>query len=251
MIWPLEPSAIVCPANGEGVNHAACGISCSRREVIRQPRQLGGIVGKSNRLQPDAVAHQVRGDFKVEPELRDNIRHHAIVGCRGRGADRHVGGKRSRIRHNPAMIGAKIMALIGDRGEPIDQNKSTRAVAAKASGQEVLVSESLRRNDQQINLSARSRCSNASPVIGVGGIDGCGANAKTDGGVDLISHQCQQPATPAASAPRRHCAADGCGGNKRRLSPQPVRCTNSNRAGRFRTSASIDSHHPRSLRRDR
>jgi len=188
---PQPCGEIVGIPNCQRVDDAA---ALELRNVIREPRHSRGLGWDAQVLQPKALANQRAADnVQVRSQLSGNVVHHAFVRGGGGGQHRQVRWQRSQHANDAPVVRAEIVPPIGDAMCFVhNEEPHARGRRQQAARHELLVPQSLGRDQKKVCLAGSHRRFHRGPVFRVRGVDGLRANPDTLRGGDLVSHQGQQ-----------------------------------------------------------
>src|SRR5690606_33856875 len=126
-------------------------------------------------------------------ELLGDVGHHSRVGGGGGGEHRGTRGEPGQEGSQPAVVGAEVVAPVGDAVGLVDHQQSGGGGEA---GQhlvaEVRVVEPFRGDEQYVHVTGGDTGGDLPPLLLVGGVDGAGVDAGPGRGLDLVAHQRQQ-----------------------------------------------------------
>ena len=183
-----------------------------QRELLRQPGEALRLVLEDDRVELERVARQRAAEHDgALAELFGDVGDHAIVRRRGRREDRHAGVQELEDATDPPVVGAEIVAPVGDAVGLVDDEQADRALDARQDVRhEAFVGEPLRRDEQDVDGVGGEALVDRVPFVGVARVDRRGAEAEAPGHRDLVAHQRQERAddqggsvTLVAADPRR------------------------------------------------
>ncbi len=163
--------------------------------MVGEPGQPVRRVGQGQHRQAQALAVQRAAQHqsvRTGPgaELFGDVGGHAGVGRGGRGEHRDTRRQVGQHGAQPAVVGAEVVTPVGDAVRLVDHEQpGGRGELGEDLVAEIRVVEPLRTHQQDIDLTRRHLGLDALPLLGVGGVDGAGADPGPGRGLDLIAHQ--------------------------------------------------------------
>ncbi len=163
-------------------------------EVVGQPGEplLGGR--QPHHAQPQRLAVERAAQHRDVPsELDGDVVGHPLVGGGGGGQHRDAVGELGQQRADPAVVGAEVVAPVGDAVGLVDDEQSAgRGQPRQHLVAEPWVVEPLRADQEDVDLTRRDRLVDRLPLLDVGRVDGDRADPGALGGRDLVAHQREQ-----------------------------------------------------------
>lgn len=164
-------------------------------EAVGEPGQPVSRVGQGQYGQAQALAVQRAAQHQgvgagAGAQLFGDVGGHAGVGRGGRGEHGDVGRQVGQHGAQPAVVGAEVVSPVGDAVCLVHHEQTRRGgELGEDLVAEVGVVQPLRAYEQDVDLAGGDLGLDALPFLGVGGIDGAGADPGPCRGFDLIAHQ--------------------------------------------------------------
>ncbi len=167
--------------------------STSHARRSRRAAQLERLEAQARSRQRPAVGAQ-RGR-RLAAELLEHVGDDAVVGRRRRAEHRDVGGQRVEHVAHAAVVGAEVVAPVGDAVRLVDDQQPDRGGEQRQHVvAEARVVEPLGADQQQVDRVRGELLANAVPLVAIGRVDRVGAQAEPLRRGDLVAHQRQQRA---------------------------------------------------------
>jgi hypothetical protein len=174
--------------HGEAVDDAGAG---HRRDPLGDPGQALGEVAEAGHAEVQRFPFQRAPQHQhVVAELVGDIGAHPGVGRGGGGQDRRAGHQVGDGVADAAVIGAEVVAPVGDAVGLVDhQHPHAADEVGEHVGPEAGVVEPLRGDEQQVDLSGFDLLFDGLPVVPVGAVDGGGVHSGPRCHLELVAHQ--------------------------------------------------------------
>ena len=177
--------------HGEAVDDPGAGHG---RDPLGQPAEALGEVREAGHAEVQRLPFEwAPQDEDVVAELVGDIGAHPGVGGGGGGQDRRAGRQVGDGVADAAVVGAEVVAPVGDAVSLVDDEETQPLRQAgqdppgKAGGVEPLGADG-----QQVDLAGGEGRLDGRPLVRVGGVDRRRSDTHAAGGGDLIAHQGQQ-----------------------------------------------------------
>ena len=126
-------------------------------------------------------------------ELFRDVVDDAVIGGRGGRENRYAWIQRPEDPTDPAIVRPKVVPPVGDAVRLIDDEEADGTLDPRQEvGHERLIRETLRGDQEDVDLVALQALPNGGPVGHVGGVDRRGGEAQPPRHRDLVAHQREQ-----------------------------------------------------------
>ncbi len=181
--------------DGEGVDDPRSGEPV---EVLGEPAEAVGVVGQAHHAQVQALAVEAAaqhegGVLVAGLQLLGDVAGDPLVGGGGGGQHRDAGGQFVQQGADAPVVGTEVVPPVGDAVGLVDDHQSG---AGRQFGQDAVaelgVVEAFGTDEEHVDLAGGHGGVGALPLLGVGAVDGVGADSGAFGRGDLVAHQGQQ-----------------------------------------------------------
>src|SRR5690606_32298278 len=149
--------------------------------------------GQVQALAVEAAAQDEGGGVVAGLQLFGDVAGAAGVGGGGGGQHRDAGGQFAQQGADAPVVGAEVVAPVGDAVGLVDDDQSgSGGQAGQDAVAELGVVEAFGADQQHVDGALGDRGVGALPLLGVGAVDGVSADSGAFGGGDLVAHQRQQ-----------------------------------------------------------
>lgn len=181
--------------HGQRVDDAGAG---ELAQVVGEPGEAVRRVGQREDRQAQALPVQRAAQHqRVRPgagtELLGDIGGHPGVGRGGRRQHRDARREVGQHRAQSPVVGAEVVPPVGDAvGLVHHEQAGGRGELGQHLVAEIGVVQPLGTHEQDVDLAGGDLGLDALPLLGVGGVDGAGADAGARRRLDLVAHQREQ-----------------------------------------------------------
>ncbi len=218
---PQERRDLLRGRHGQRVDDPGAG---QIAQPLPQPGQPVRRVGQLEHAQPQALpverAPQDQRVLTARAQLLGHVGRDPRVGGRGGGQHRHPGRQLGQHRAQPAVVGAEVVAPVGDAVGLVHHEQSGRGREPRQHlVPEVHGIEAFRAHEEDVGLAPLDLPVDRFPFLRVGRVDRARPDPRPRGRFDLVAHQRQQGRDDhrgARPAPAQQCGGDEVHG---RLAP--------------------------------